>query len=194
MQKSAKRLVTIIVGIVGCIIVLPLLFIIGVMVWEGNTPDPLPPTIKHGEFPFELKYEMNGKTYDVSDTVVCDFDYVGVNGGGFGKIRWWKEHLKSGTRRITILSDNNVRSIIKPDRIDSKIEIYYNYGSATYFMGDPRGSTSEKPQIEYIETYSKSPKATVVDATPLTAEQLQKNFGIKIISYSYSPPIKNTFK
>lgn len=190
MQKSTKRLIAIIVGI----FVLPPLFVVGLIVWAGNIPDPLPPTIKHGEFPFELKYEMNGKTYDVSDTVVCDFSNISVNGGGFGKIRWWKEQLKSGTRRITILSENNVRSIIKPDRIDSKIEIFYNYGSATYFMGDPRGSVSEKPQIEYIETYSERPNVIVNNATPLTAEQLQTNFGIKIINYNHSPPIKNTFK
>ncbi|MCP3746710.1 hypothetical protein [Paenibacillus sp. A3M_27_13] len=190
MQKSANRLIAKIAGI----FVLPPLLIIGLIIWAGNILDPLPPTIKHGEFPFELKYEMNGKKYDVSDTVVCDFSNISTDAGGFGKIRRWNEHLKSGTRRITILSDINIRSIIKPDRIDSEIEIYYNYGSATYFMGDPDGSVSEKPQIEYIETYSERPNVIVTDATPLSAEQLQTNFGIKIINYSDSPPIKNTFK
>lgn len=190
MKVTPKRLIAVIVSLT----VILLLLIIALVVWARNIPDPLPPTIKHGEFPFHLKYEMNGKTYDVNDTVVCDFDYIGVNGGGFGKIRWWKELLESGTNRITILKENNVPSIIKPNRIDSKIEIYYNYGFATYFMGDPRGSVSEKPKIEYIETYSERPNVIVTDATPLSAEQLQTNFGIKIISYTVSPPIKNTFK
>ncbi|OPH61825.1 hypothetical protein BC351_00875 [Paenibacillus ferrarius] len=137
---------------------------------------------------------MNGETFELNDTVVCDFDKIAVDSEMFYKERMWKEHLENGTKRITILSENNVRSIIKPNRIDSKIEIYYNYGSATFFMGDPTGSTSEKPQIKYIETYSERPNVTVIDATPLTAEQLQEHFGIKIISYSFSPPIKNTFK
>ena len=61
-------------------------------------------------------------------------------------------------------------------------------------MGDPDGSLSEKPQIEYIETYSERPNVTMIDATPLTAKQLQKYFGIKLISFVNSPPIKNTFK
>ncbi|MEJ3720035.1 hypothetical protein WGM54_18785 [Paenibacillus polymyxa] len=72
------------------------------------------------------------------------------------------------------MSDNNIRSIIKPDRIDSEIEKYYNYGSATYFMGDPDGSVSEKPQIEYIETCSERPKVIVIDATPLSAEHYKQ--------------------
>lgn len=61
-------------------------------------------------------------------------------------------------------------------------------------MGDSDGSAYEKPEIEYIETYSGRPNVIVTDATPLSAEQLQTNFGIKIINYSDSPPIKNTFK
>jgi hypothetical protein len=156
--------------------------------------NPLPPIIKHGEFPFHLKYELNGKVYEINDTVVCDFDMIGENGGSIGKERMWKEHLKSGKDRITLISDNDVPSVIHPKRINSKIEVYYNYGSATFFMDDPSGSTSEKPQVEYIETYNKSSRVTVIDATPLSAKQLQKYFGIKIISYDYSPPIKNTYK
>lgn len=155
--------------------------------------NPSPPIIKHGEFPFHLNYEMNGKVYDINDSVVCDFDRIGSN-SGFGEIRWWNEHLKSGTERITILRKENVRSIIKPNRIDSKIEVYYNYGDANFFMGDPTGASSEKPQIEYIETYEESPKEIVIEATELTPKQLQKYFDIRIIDWTHSQPIKNTFK
>jgi hypothetical protein len=192
MQITTKSLIAVIVGItVTPLIIIALVVVVAKIALIFN---PLPPTIKHGEFPFHLKYEMNGKTYDVNDTVVCDFDRIAVVSESIVKKRMWEEHLKSGTSRITILSENNVRSVVKPNRIDTKIEIYYNYGSATFFMGDPSGSLSEKPQIKYIETYSERPNVTVIDATPFTAEQLQKNFGIKIISLNYSPPIKNTFK
>jgi hypothetical protein len=98
-------------------------------------------------------------------------------------------------RKITILSENNVRSVVNSNRIDSKIEVYYNYGTAAFFMGDPSGLLkAEKPQIEYIETYDEGPKVTSVNATPLSSEQLQKDFGIKIIEWTYSKPVKNTFK
>lgn len=41
-------------------------------------------------------------------------------------------------------------------------------------MGDPDGSVSEKPQIEYIETCSERPKVIVIDATPLSAEHYKQ--------------------
>ncbi|MCG7406520.1 hypothetical protein MH117_03755 [Paenibacillus sp. ACRRX] len=154
---------------------------------------PLPPTIKHGEFPFHLKYELNGKVYDINDIVVCDFREISSN-SGLGYIRKWDDFLKSGTNRISILSDENVHSVLKPNRVNSRVEVFYNYGLARYFMGDPDGSFSEKPQIKYIEEYSIKPNETHFDSTPLTEEQLEKYFGIKIIEWNYSKPIKNTFK
>lgn len=154
---------------------------------------PLPPTIKHGEFPFHLKYELNGKVYDINDTVVCEFRDISSN-SGFGYIRTWDENLKSGTDRISILNDINVHSVLKPNRVNSRIEVFYNYGSATYFMGDPNGSLSEEPQIKYIEEYSIKPNEIHIESTPLTKKQLEKYFGIKIIEWTYSKPIKNTFK
>lgn len=192
MKITTKNIKIIIVSIF--IITLILIALVKVVAKIELIFNPLPPTIKHGEFPFHLKYEMNGQTYEINDTVICNFDKIEINGGGFGKIRWWEEHLKSGMSRFTLVSDNNVNSIFNPNRINSQIEVFYNYGSATYFMGDPSGATSEKPQFEYLETYSKGPNTIVNDATPLTADQLEKNFGIKIISYKVSPLIKNTFK
>lgn len=185
MKKFAKLLV--IAGIACVIIAAAVLILI-------KTSNPAPPAIKHAEFPFEIKYEMNGNIYSISDTVVCDFDKTALNAGWFGNIREWNTQLKSGTSRIYFLRGENIRSVLKPDRVDTKISVYYNFGAATYFMGDPRGSNFEKPSINYYEEYMPNPKTTVVDSTPLTKEDLQKYFGITIISWSFSPPITNTFK
>lgn len=151
----------------------------------------MPPTIKHGEFPFHLKYELNGKVYD---TVICDYRGISLASGFGYSYRTWDEKLKSGNNRITILSEMNVKSVLKPNRVNSRIEVFYNYGSATYFMGDPTGSTSEKPEIKYLERYSTKPNVIHNESTALTNEELEKFFGIKIIELTHSNPIKNAFK
>jgi hypothetical protein len=153
----------------------------------------LPPKIKYGEFPFELKYELNEKIYDINDTVICDFGGFDIS-GGFGKFRTWNEHLKSGSHRFTIILNKNVNSVLEPGRVNKSSEVYFDYGDGKYYMDHPDGAIHSSPHFCYVETYDKSPKETHVDATPLTKEQLQKYFGIKIIEWTFSEPIKNTFE
>lgn len=153
----------------------------------------LQPKIKHGEFPFKLKYELNGKSYDINDTVICDFEGFDIS-GGFGKFRTWKENLESGKHRFTIILNENIHSVLQSGRVNKRSEVYFEYGDGNYYMGDPDGAIHAMPHFCYVETYEKSPKETHVEATPLTKEQLQKYFGIKIVEWTFSQPIKNTFE
>lgn len=157
--------------------------------------DQLPPTIESGEFPFNLEYKLNEEIYEVKDIVICDFAGFD-NSSGFGKFRTWNEYLKSGTDRITILHYENVHSVLKPQRVNTKIEVYFDYGDGMYYMGDSNAKSAvhAKPHICYVETYNESPKVTRIEATPLTKKQLQEYFNIEIIELSFSKPINNTFK
>lgn len=157
--------------------------------------DQLPPKIEQGEFPFSLKYKLNGEIHEVKDTVICEFAGFDVS-GGFGKYRSWNEYLKSGTDRISILHNENVHSVLNPQRVDAEIEVYFDYGEGMYYMGDPNAKSAihAKPHICYVETYNESPNVTRTDATPLTEKQLKEYFDIEIIELSFSKPINNTFK
>lgn len=152
-----------------------------------------PPSIKHGEFPFHLEYEMYGKPYEIRDTVICDFDGYDMSAG---KFRSWEEHLKSGRDRISIMRKENKASVLKPGRINKVSELYFSYGDAQYYMGDPNARTAlhAKPSFCYVETYEETPQTTRVDATNLTRKQLQLHFGIRVIKWAFSKPIDNMFK
>lgn len=154
----------------------------------------LTPQIQHGEFPFELKYEFNGEIYEINDTVICDFDGFDIT-GGFCKYRMWKESLKSENGRLTIILDENVPSVLEPERINERSELYFNYGEGEYYMDDCKSCNPAYvgPHFFYVERYQKTPKVTYNDLTPLTEDQLQKYFGIKIIDWKFSKPIKNIF-
>ena len=154
-----------------------------------------PPKIESGEFPFHFIYELNGETHDIEDTVVCEFR--GYDGSAwFTKSRSWNEYLKSGVGRISIIVDENINSVLNPQRVNSEIEVFLDYGSGDYYMGDPnaRSLIHGKPHVCYRERYNESEKVTVSEATILSEKQLEELFGIKIIEFSFSTPIKNTFE
>lgn len=151
------------------------------------------PVETYGEFPFQLTYELDGEIHDIQDAVVCEFLHVSNTSGEIGRSRKWKQSLKSGADRITLLQEEHAPSAFHPDRINEQIEIYYSYGYASYFMGDPRGLRYEKPRIWYNEVYKDAPNSTRIEATPLTEEQLEEHFGIRVIDWTYAEPISNTF-
>ena len=147
----------------------------------------------YGEFPFKLEYELTGKKYTVEDVWVCEFNGFGSN-EGFGKHRQWKGKVKStGEDKIVLLE---VDEPIELDwqGIPMTQTIYYLPGPARYYMGDMIGVAGtfshyfpEAFCFEYFFPFSTSDSR-------LSAEELYKKFGIKLINWEYTPPIKNTFK
>jgi hypothetical protein len=97
---SAGKKATIIITIVICVPMIPwALIYLGALF----SPNPPLPEIRYGEFPFRLEYEINGERFIMEDTVVCEFDGIGVDGGR-GKYLKWKTYLADGTKlsnRIT---------------------------------------------------------------------------------------------
>lgn len=163
-------------------------------VFLGGCTDELPPSIKHGEFPFHIKYEVHGKIYDIKDTVICD--YTGFDESLGYKTRTWDAKLRDESYFITVLSFQNTPSIFDSKRINKSARVSINFGRAEYYMGDPNAESlvSAKPTIKYYETYDESERVEQNDSTPLTKKQLEKYFGIKVLEWTFSKPIKNTFR
>ncbi|GJM80348.1 hypothetical protein HMSSN139_28440 [Paenibacillus sp. HMSSN-139] len=124
-----------------------------------------------------MEYEINGERKVIQDTIICEFDGFGADEGR-GKYRKWKQRLASGNERITLL------------KVDDTKEIYYNEGSAEYYMGD-YGDAEFQHDFPNASMITKEGRTTSYGGIP--AEELQKKYNIKLISWDYTSPIKNKF-
>jgi len=176
--------------VIGCIVFV-LMFAVAIYQTIRRFSNQFPPTITYGEFPFRFVYELDGVIYEVEDAVICEFR----NMGSYITYRTWNNSLKSGAGQIIILSDENANSVLKPERVNDTSAVFLDYGMSAYYMGDPNNKENphRKPHVCYYENYHKG-GAEYRDSTPLTEEQLEKHFGIKIIEFEFSEPIKNTFE
>jgi hypothetical protein len=140
-------------------------------------PNPPRPEITYGEFPFRLEYEINGERKIVKDTIICEFDGFGSDEGR-GKYRKWKEKLASGNERITLLKVNDTK------------EIFFSPGTPEYYMDDleSRKSGSSFPDAIFIEKDGR-----ITTSGLITADELLKEYNIKLISWDAKQPIKNNF-
>ena len=174
-MKKTQVILIISVALVICIVALPwALIYIGLLL----QPDPPRPEITYGEFPFKLVYEINGERKVIQDTVICEYDGVGMDEGQ-GKYRKWKKQYVSGDKNITLL------------KISNNSEIVYSEGSASYYMGDLK---------EYEQFNPLFPDAIIIEKDIgstreglIRADELLEKYHIKLISWEPSRPIKNTF-
>lgn len=152
-------------------IVLSLLTLTGIgFVFELIIPDPPTPEIQYGEFPFEIVYEMDGKIYEISDTIV--FEYIGVeNVSLIRHERDWHHYFK--------FSDGRYRAFDKDGTEPSDLHLYI--GDAEYYM------TKTLPKEGYLpgEVYFEG-----AYAHPYSLKELEEEHGIKIISTKFSEPLE----
>ena len=155
------------------------------------------PQITEGEFPFVFEYELNGQRFLIEDTVVCRFEGYDLS-NPFPFIpysRTWFASLKSGEeeKRMIIEFDENTESALVSGRVNIESRVHLFYGSGGYYLGDPEDA-HRGPKIRYTEEYQTGPKESTVTGTDLNYEQLEELFGIKVIRFEFSTPIKNTFE
>jgi hypothetical protein len=153
-------------------------------------PNPSKPEITCGEFPLRLVYEINGETKVIEDTLICEYDGIGMDEGQ-GKYRKWKGHLASGKERLLLLEVDNPVAL-RSDRKIVKQEIYYPIGSARYYMGDMKEYERYKqsfPNASYFEKYENGGASSGI----IRADELLEKYNIKLISWDYTQPIKNKF-
>ena len=140
-----------------------------------NTTSVPKPKITRGEFPFELKYELDGETISVNDVYVCEYDGIGKN-EGVGKYIRWKGYIKgTGSNSVLIKEVNNKK-------------IFCSVGWPEYYMNDPNNYIASKPEPElYIEEKTETGLFNTYNIDG-------SEFNIKIISYQFSEPIENLFE
>lgn len=156
-----------------------------------SQPNPPKPQITYGEFPFKLVYEIDGARKVIEDTLICEYDGIGMDEGR-GKFRKWKEHLASGNKKLLLSKTIGGLGIAFENEKTLKQEIYYDPGPAWYYMGDYESSTDYKhgfPDASFSEKYFNG-GASYGD---IAADELLKKFKIKLISWDYTEPIKNNF-
>ena len=140
------------------------------------TPGPPRPEITYGEFPFRLVYEIHGEQIIIEDTIIAEFD--GIRLGAGGRQREWTARFASTGESAEmgwILFENAEKSI------------YMHTGSAHYYMGD-----GENLRTPIDNTVRMRPATGFTEI--LSKERLLEEHGIRIIEWTHSPPIVNTFR
>ena len=192
-KKWTPFSIAIVIALSPALVVFVLNFIVwtSVLVVGLFSPKLTAPEITSGEFPFVIEYEFDGKTYIIEDTVVCS--YEGNSPGAWVPTRTYSYDLKNDSNRLMIELDANTESLLTKGQINEESRIVWYYGYGGYYLGDPEEADSG-PCINYVEIYRTSPKVSHQQKTPLTNEQLEELFGIKIIRFEFSSPIENTFE
>ncbi|MBJ6362779.1 hypothetical protein ACFOQM_16165 [Paenibacillus sp. GCM10012307] len=153
-------------------------------------PNPEIPEIKYGEFPFRLTYSINGVTKVIEDTLICEYDGIGMN-EGIGKYIKWKSHLASGKNNILLLNVDSPQGIAL-DETTIKQEIYFDPGPAWYYMNDTRLGSEYKhiyPDASFKEEYQDGRSAEGI----IEKDELLEKYNIKLIGWEYTQPIINNF-
>lgn len=149
---------------------------VGTMLLE----EPAKPEIVREEFSFTLVYNINGERKVIEDTLICEFDGIGVDEAR-GKYRKWKSKLASGGTNIILWENEG----------EVKEEIYYNYAPPGYYMGDPDFKNGNKSNYSDIVLRKES---SDIDEEFISEKKLLQKYNIEIISWECEEPIKNVFE
>ncbi len=154
-----------------------------------------PPKITEGEFPFYVEFIFNGETYIYEDTVVCTFDGYD-HSAWFQKPRTWFAKFKSSNEYPTnklILKETDSKSVLVKSRTNNESKLMLSCGRGDYYMGESEFYELSEPCFYYHEKYQVDEKTVKWESTTLTEKQLEKYFGLKIVRFEFSNPIKNEF-
>ena len=186
-RKFSKTLiiVMVIVLIIAIAVIALLPILLNTVAWSALfmggwlSPDPPAPEITYAAFPFEIVYEIDGRTVTVNDTYICEFDGFGWN-EGIGKHRQWKGYFQStGEEKFILLQDGNFHLAV-------------SVGYPEYYMSDPTEFDTEyEPYIYYIIDPNESGGTT---SGITNIEPILEQYKIKLISWKLSEPIPNSFE
>ena len=134
------------------------------------------PTVTEGEFPFSITYELDGERVTIED--VYKVHYVRNDGYADTKSRVYAGELKSS-------GEDNTLYTLKKDE-NTRVELWTHF-YADYLMGDT--------EYDYFDDEPFEPKIYYYDAqeTEYHDEETLAAQGVKLISFEYPTPIKNSF-
>ena len=134
------------------------------------------PTVTEGEFPFSITYELDGERVIIED--VYKAHYVRNDGYADTKSRVYAGELKSS-------GEDNTLYTLKKDE-NTRVELWTHFYS-DYLMGDT--------EYDYFDDEPFEPKIYYYDAqeTEYHDEETLAAQGVKLISFEYPTPIKNSF-
>ncbi|GLX65663.1 hypothetical protein [Paenibacillus glycanilyticus] len=135
--------------------------------------DPPLPKYTYGEFPFYAKYQVDGKTMTIEDTVIVKYDGVGLSEGTEKFIKW-KQTLASGNEEVVLLKDGD------------SIRIILSVREINYHLED--NVLSEDYGIPVIQKEEKSGKSIISRLASI--EDLDK-YKLRMIEFKYGEPIRN---
>lgn len=145
---------------------------------------PKEPTIKYGEFPFSLIYEIDGKTIEVKDTLICAYDGFAADAAQ-GVYRKWKSYLKSGKTRVVLYQNHEMEIFFTPN--------INHWEAGAFYMGDTE--VYDKINIPFPNAwYTNDFESKRLNAYIISADEMLEKYNIKLLNWEISPPIKNTFK
>lgn len=174
-----------------------LLMIVTAISFVGCTTNDSFPEITEHEFPFYIKYSIGDDVYVIEDTIICEFGgFNEKQGHSLQPIRSWNQKLKSSDDSysdILIIKEYQVKSFFK-NRINTCSFLYLSLGKGAYYMGESEYREEYAPCFYYYESFPNENGTQSADYTVLTKKQLKDFFNIEIIEFSFSPPIKNTYK
>ena len=149
---------------------------------SSHQPDPPRPEITYGEFPFRIEYEINGEMVVIEDAVICEFDGFQPDWGGGDKTRKWKVSFASGNK-------SHIFKISAYVLADETNQVYFACGSGAYYMGDTREYALRLHAYKATKSFIGGWRFTDIEP-----DELLDAYGIRVISYEFSPPIVNSFK
>lgn len=175
-MSKKKKIILIIVGVfIGVpllIVIFPVLFLLGSILWEMLFNVPPEPKNSHGEIPFEIVYKYKGEEYKIKDTIICDYQghEFALDGGNF---RRWECSFKENR--------NDGQYIIDKEIDEFYIEVPID---GDYLMGDPEADVEySKPIIYYTnededQYYAENDKIDIMDIEILKWEcnRIKNNF------------------
>ena len=141
------------------------------------------PEIKEGRFNFSVTYELWGETKTLRAVYVCEFNGTHWSLEG-GYSRDWDIHVEGD------YEGDNYSAIL--GKVDDGGSIHLHFGLyPEYFMGDPETGDWGLPEPSLAIAYPENEFGEMTQiGDPL---ELERDYGIRIVSYEYDEPIENTF-
>ena len=141
------------------------------------------PEVKEGRFNFSVTYEIGGEAKTFSAVYVCEFDGTDWSLDG-GYSRDWDTHVEGD------YEGDDYSAILGTTDDGGSIVLHFGL-YPEHFMGDPEIGDWGLPEPSLGITYPENELGeTWHIGDPV---ELERDYGIRIVSYEYDEPIENTF-